>query len=154
MSFLFSPQFILVLCEGNHCRSPIAEGLLRAELGPGIRIESAGLAAMEGSPPHPEAIRLMAEHGIDISGCRSRTVTPPLALEADLILVMDEAQKNWCGALVPSARGRIQLLGCWMPPGGREVADPFGREPEAFLAAFDQIRQSAMAWRSHLSLVS
>ena len=151
MSKLFSPKFILVLCEGNHCRSPIAEGLLRSELGPGIRVESAGLAAREGIPPHPEATRLMAGLGIDIGGHRSRSVTSTLALEADLILVMDEEQKNWCAALVPSTRGRVQLLGRWLPPGSREIADPFGKEAAAFLAAFDLIRQSVGEWRSHLA---
>ena len=154
MGFPFSPGFILVLCEGNHCRSPIAEGLLRAELGPGIRVESAGLAAQEGCPPHPEAVRLMAEHGIDITGCRSRSLTPALALEADLILVMDEEQKRWCAAQVPSARGRIHLLGCWLPSGRREIADPFGRDTGAFQSAFELIRQSVVSWRSHFPLVS
>jgi protein-tyrosine phosphatase len=141
-----------VLCEGNHCRSPIAEGLFRAAL-PALRIESAGLAAKEGCPPHAEALRLMAGQGIDISACRSRQVTPALALEAELILVMDQAQKDWCGALAPSARGRIQLLGCWLPPGQREIPDPFGGEPEVFAVAFDLIQRSVAAWREHLGLV-
>ena len=150
MNAQYLPQSILVLCEGNHCRSPIAEGLLRAELGSGIRIESAGLAATEGTPPHPEAVRLMAEHGIDIRDHRSRQVTPAMALAAELILVMDEGQRTWCGSMVPSALGRIQLLGCWLPPGSRMIEDPFGREPEAFSAAFDLIRRSVRCWKKHL----
>ncbi len=149
----YSTQSVLVLCEGNHCRSPIAEALLREEFGSGIRIESAGLGAQEGRPPHAEAIRLMAEHGIDIAGCRSRQVTPAMALAAGLILVMDEEQKRWCGALVPSTRGRIHLLGCWLPPGDQEIPDPFGKEPEIFADAFDRIRRSVAAWRSHFPLV-
>jgi len=127
----------------------MAEGMLREAFGDDIRVESAGLGAQEGRPPHPEAVRLMAEHGIDIAGCRSRQVTPAMALAAGLILVMDEAQKRWCGALVPSARGRIQLLGRWLPPGDQEISDPYGKEPEAFTAAFDRIRRSVAAWRGH-----
>lgn len=154
MKSLLSPRFILVLCEGNLCRSPIAEGLLRAGLGLSIRVESAGLAAREGMPPHPEAVRLLAEHGIDIRGHRSRSLTPAMALEADLILVMDEGQKAWCGARVPATRGRIHLLGCWLPAGSQEIADPFGREPEAFMTAFKLIQRSAVAWRDHLGSLS
>lgn len=146
----FSPKSILVLCEGNHCRSPIAEGLLQAELGPGIMVESAGLGAQDGCAPHPKALQLLAERGIDLGRFRSRQVTPAMALAADLILVMDAEQKKCCEALVPSARGRIYLLGCWLPPGKREIADPFRKDPEAFTHAFDLIQQSISTWKRHL----
>jgi protein-tyrosine phosphatase len=147
----FSPKSILVLCEGNHCRSPIAEGLLKAELGSEIRVESAGLGAQEGHAPHPEAIRLMAERGIDISAFRSRQVTPAMALAADLVLVMDRTQKEWCETLVPSARGRVFLLGCWLPPGQQEIEDPYRQPSEAFPIAFQVMLQSVAAWRNHLN---
>jgi len=142
---------ILVLCEGNHCRSPIAAGLLAHLLGPGHRVESAGLAAREGCPPHPEAVRLMAALGIDISGHAGRTLTPGMALAADLILVMDRAQKDWCEGLVPSARGRVFLLGHWQTPEPVEIADPFGQPREGFLAAFEAIRHGVSGWLPHLS---
>lgn len=146
----FSPKSILVLCEGNHCRSPIAEGLLRQALGPSIQVGSAGLGALDGIPPHPEAVRLAAALGVDISDQRSRRLTPSLALGHDLILVMEQAQKDWCGALAPSARGRIFLLGAWLPPDRREIGDPFGRDPEAFREAAERIQQGVQAWRKHL----
>ena len=75
-----------------------------------------------------------------------------MALAADLILVMDRAQKDWCEGLVPSARGRVFLLGHWQTPGPVEIADPFQRRPrEAFLAAFEAIRQCVSGWLPHLS---
>ena len=147
----FSPKSILVLCEGNHCRSPIAEGLFLAELQrQGMRVESAGLGAQDGVPPHPEAVRILADRGIDISALRSRQVTPAMALAADLILVMDADQIRWCGSLAPSARGRIFLLGRWLPPERREIADPFQQGPEAFRRAFDLIREAVASWLPHL----
>jgi protein-tyrosine phosphatase len=142
---------ILVLCEGNHCRSPMAAGLLGQLLGPGHRVESAGLAAQEGCPPHPAAVRLMAARGIDIAGHAGRTVTPAMALAADLILVMDSAQKDWCERLVPSAKGRVFLLGHWQSPAPVEVADPFGQSAESFLAAFEAIQHCVSGWLPHLS---
>lgn len=92
----------------------------------------------------------MAKRSIDIAGYRSRQVTPAMALASDLILVMDSEQKKWCGALAPSARGRIYLLGAWLPPDRQEIADPYLKEPEAFLEAMELIEQSVEAWKSHL----
>jgi protein-tyrosine phosphatase len=142
---------ILVLCEGNHCRSPIAEGLLRDTLGSGYRVESAGLAAQEGCPPHPEAVRLLAARSIDISGHSGRQLTSGMALAADLILVMDRAQKDWCERLVPSVKGRVFLLGHWQGPSPLEIADPFQQAPETFLAIFEAIHLCVSGWLPHLS---
>ncbi len=61
---------ILILCTGNSCRSHLAEGILRAALGSGWRIESAG--SRPAGYVHPLAIRVLAEIGIDISGHRSK----------------------------------------------------------------------------------
>jgi protein-tyrosine phosphatase len=74
-----------------------------------------------------------------------------MALAADLILVMDRAQKDWCEELVPSARGRVFLLGHWQTPDPAEIADPFGQSREGFLAAFEAIRHCVSAWLPHLS---
>jgi arsenate reductase len=61
---------ILILCTGNSCRSHIAEGFLRAELGDLANVQSAG-SNPTGSV-HPLAIKVMAEIGIDISAHRSK----------------------------------------------------------------------------------
>ena len=61
---------ILVLCTGNSCRSHIAEGILKAELGDLFRIESAG--SNPSGYVHPLAIRVLEEIGIDISTHRSK----------------------------------------------------------------------------------
>lgn len=147
----FTPRSILVLCEGNHCRSPIAEGLLKAGLEPRIRVASAGLGAQDGYAPHSEAIRLMAERGIDITRYRSQQLTPAIALAADLILVMERTQKEWCEAMVPSTRGRVFLLGCWLPPGQQEIPDPLHKPREAFARAFENILRSVTVWNDQLS---
>ena len=65
------PPAILILCTGNSCRSHIAEGILKSELGgEGFRIESAG--SKPAGYVHPLAIRALAEIGIDISHHRSK----------------------------------------------------------------------------------
>lgn len=61
---------ILVLCTGNSCRSHLAEGILKAKLGEGFRIESAG--SKPAGYVHPLAVRALSEIGIDISDNRSK----------------------------------------------------------------------------------
>ncbi|MGA2080393.1 MAG: low molecular weight protein-tyrosine-phosphatase [Holophaga sp.] len=141
---------ILVLCEGNLCRSPIAAALLQAALGPEFTVASAGLSAREGLPAHPEAVRLASARRLDLSGHAARQLTSAMALGADLILVMDRVQKDRCEGLVPSARGRVFLLGRWRRPAPFEIADPYGRGPDAFLAAFEAIGQCVADWVPHL----
>ena len=62
---------VLILCTGNSARSQMAEGLLRHDAGDRFDVESAGTR-----PGHvrPEAIAVMKELGIDISGHRSKHV--------------------------------------------------------------------------------
>lgn len=142
---------ILILCEGNHCRGPMAEALLRSLLPPGIRVESAGLEALEGKPADEEARRLMAAQGLDISAHRGRQLTEEMALQADLILVMDLPQKAWCEQMMPSIVGRIFLLGHWRPAPGREIEDPHGMGSAAFQAASESIRESVADWLPRLA---
>lgn len=141
---------VLVLCEANHCRAPIAEGLLRAALGPSIQVASAGLRALVGMPPEPGVERLMREHGFDISGHRGRQLTPGMACEADLILVMDGTQKEWCTQLAPSARGRIFLLGHWLSAPPPDIQDPLSGGPQVLRQVYDDIQRAVAAWVPHL----
>lgn len=141
---------VLVLCEGNHCRAPMAEGLLHATLDGSVRVRSAGLDALVDAPPDPEAVRLLREQGIDIAAHRGRQVTPEMACEADLILVMDAAQKEWCTQLAPSSRGRIFLLGHWLAEPPLEIEDPYHQGPETFQRVLKDIHRAITAWMPHL----
>lgn len=142
---------MLVLCEGNHCRSPLAEALLRKALGPGLEIRSAGLEALVDHPAHTETLCLGAGLGLDLAPHRGRQLIPDLALAADLILVMDQAQKQACEALVPSVRGRVFLLGHWLAPERQEIADPIGGGPEAHRAASAHIQTAVETWLPRLA---
>jgi protein-tyrosine phosphatase len=150
MEFHLNPRSILVLCEGNHCRSPIAEALLREALGGGVTVESAGLGAQNGFGAHALAIQLMGEQGINLTSFRSRQLKPAMALKADLILVMDQNQKAWCERLAPGVRDRVFLLGHWLPPERQEIEDPFHKPNDIFFMVFQTICQAVAAWRDHL----
>src|SRR5437660_10132810 len=81
-------------CTGNVCRSPMAEGIFRQVVKDrgDYRVISAGLAAMEGQPPSAYAVQAVRELGIDISGQRSRMLTPELVQDADFIFGMTHTQ--------------------------------------------------------------
>src|SRR5512147_1802242 len=84
---------VLIVCTGNICRSPTAEGVLRhmaAKEGIGLRIESAGIGHWHvGSPPDERAQHHARGRGYDLSSLRARQVRPSDFEDFDLILAMD-----------------------------------------------------------------
>lgn len=147
-----APNFrnVLVLCEGNICRSPLAEALLREALGPQVEVHSAGMGAMVGHPAHEETQAILREANLDGSAHRGRQFTPEIALKADLILVMDRAQKEACERIAPSARGRVFLLGHWLPSEEQEIPDPIRHGPAAHRAAHARIVRALKLWLPRL----
>ena len=84
---------ILYVCLGNICRSPTAEGVLRAKAkGLDLEIDSAGTSGWhEGDPPDPRAVAEARGRGIDISGLQARRVTAQDFHDFDHILAMDRS---------------------------------------------------------------
>ena len=103
-----------MVCTGNICRSPIAEGFLRqllAERGiDDVTVESAGVSGLQGYPADAEAVRAAGEQGVDISRHKARKVRPPMLETADLVLAMTAQQKESAIRLVPSAADRTFTL--------------------------------------------
>jgi arsenate reductase len=83
---------VLILCTGNSARSQMAEGLLRHDAGDRFEVFSAGTKP---SRVRPEAITVMQELGIDISGNRSKHVNEFVGQQFDYVLtVCDNAQQT------------------------------------------------------------
>lgn len=84
---------ILMVCLGNICRSPIAEGILRHKCNQqnlNWYIDSAGTGKWHlGAAPDTRSIQVMAKHGIDISAQRARSIHSSDYEEFDLIFTMD-----------------------------------------------------------------
>jgi protein-tyrosine phosphatase len=84
---------ILVVCTGNICRSPMAEGFLRAALVERLGeaapvVSSAGTAGWDGSGAMDESIRAAQEHGVDIRAHLARKLHGAMLEDADLIVCM------------------------------------------------------------------
>lgn len=133
---------ILVLCTGNSARSQMGEGLFRAAGGDAFEVFSAGTRP---SLVRPEAIAVMAELGIDISGHRSKSVDEYAQVAMDYVVTVCDNARDNC-PLFPAGTARIH----W------SFEDPAAVEgtEEQRLAAFrrirDQIRQRVTAFYQEL----
>ncbi len=112
-----------------------------------LEVASAGTAAMIGHPPPDEAIELMAERGLDISGHRGRQITGEIARNYDLILVMERAQQQYIEANWPIFRGRVHRLG---DRRDEDISDPYSKPKEAYLESLAQIDAGVEEWSGML----
>jgi protein-tyrosine phosphatase len=141
---------ILIICIGNICRSPMAEGMMKREL-PDLEISSAGLGALVGQSADPNAIALMFEKGIDISAHRARQLENWMVAAADLVLVMDNEQKDHLVMQYPLYRGKIYRLN---EIEKYDIADPYRHELEAFREASGLIEGGVHAWVARIKTIS
>jgi protein-tyrosine phosphatase len=133
---------ILVVCEGNICRSPMAQGLLQAAL-PRVRVRSAGLGALIGMPADEVAVQLLKERSIDISEHRATQITRGMCLDADLVFVMSRAQRERVEDMYPLARGRVFRLGEYTK---QDIPDPYRKPESAFRNALLLVDESVREW--------
>jgi protein-tyrosine-phosphatase/tRNA A37 threonylcarbamoyladenosine synthetase subunit TsaC/SUA5/YrdC len=150
---------ILLVCTGNTCRSPMAETLLRAQLGerfkdrkdlfgpglpPPVVAISAGLSAYPGGAASPEAISAMHSRGLSLKDHQSRPVTQRLLKQADLILTMTASHRHAIVQRWPEAAAKTFMLS----NNGQDVADPFGGPAQVYAASAEEIERLLKPWVS------
>lgn len=130
---------ILVVCTGNICRSPMAEGLLRQRLaatreGAPIHVHSAGTHGLDGEPAAPLAVQAAAEMGVDISAHRARSLDREMVRRADLILAMEPFHREIVmRALAPGKKRKVQLMAQFDATTDTDsIEDPYQRPLAAY----------------------
>jgi protein-tyrosine phosphatase len=135
---------ILMVCLGNICRSPMAEGILRAKVeqrGLDWLVDSAGTESYHvNQPPHPFAIRTAARQGVDISALRARKFIPEDFFMFDRIYAMatdvyGEIQEIG-GSAAPMDKVRLFLDELY-PGRVRSVPDPYYGPEKGFREVYD-----------------
>jgi protein-tyrosine phosphatase len=141
---------VLIVCIGNICRSPMAEGLVAAAL-PGVQISSAGLHALSGERADPIACELMDARGVSLEKHRARQLNLDMCQRADLILVMDREQRRTVQERYLFAAGKVFRL-CEFSD--QDVPDPYRAGRSAFQQSLALIDSGAQQWVKRISRVS
>ena len=142
---------VLFVCLGNICRSPLAEGALRAEaarLGLELVVDSAGTGDWHaGEPPDERAQRTALRNGVDISGLRARQVRGEDFHRFTHLIALDHDNlANLRQLAPPDATAELSLLLDHVP--GREgqaVADPWFGDEAGFDATWADVSAGARA---------
>ena len=120
---------VLMVCLGNICRSPLAEGILQNKVdAKKVFVDSAGTAGYHvGSFPDERSIAVAEKYGLDISHQRSRKLTALDLKEFDHIFVMDHSNYRNTMALAQNEKEKqkVQLLCATAELGEEEVPDPY-----------------------------
>ena len=144
---------ILFVCLGNICRSPAAEGVMRAlaaEGGVALSLDSAGTGAWHaGNPPDPRMRAAAAARGRPIDDLRARQATPDDFLKFDRIIAMDRSNLADLRRIAPASGGAALSL---MLSHGRhaetEVPDPYYGGEDGFEHVLDLLEHACAAcWR-------
>lgn len=140
---------ILTVCLGNICRSPAAEGILRAKLieagwedGVDFEVDSAGTGAWHvGESPDTRSQQVCQRYDLDISGQRARKLTLQDGKVFDFILGMDESNLNNVKSIIPKAEHHKVALFDVI-----EVNDPYYSAHDGFEIMYQQLEVAAGRW--------
>lgn len=141
---------ILMVCLGNICRSPLAEGVLRHRLNAAgithVEVDSAGTSGHHsGENPDPRSVRNAKKNGVDISMLVSRKFSAADFDRFDRIYVMDQSNYNNVMALArnDAHRKKVELfLNVSSPGRNKAVPDPWYGGEEGFQQVFDLIDEA------------
>ena len=140
---------VLMVCLGNICRSPLAEGILRHKLKQrnlDVEVDSAGTAAYHtGEPPDLRSIETALKHGIDIRRQRARKFNSQDFKRFDRIYAMDRS--NYADLLAratePADQEKVDLILNLVKPGiNAEVPDPYYGGRDGFSKVFQMLDQA------------
>jgi protein-tyrosine phosphatase len=145
------PIRVLMVCTGNICRSPTAEGVLRRKLAEAgladkVEVESAGTVDYHvGAPPDHRAQQSALRRGYDLSRQRARQLRANDFERFDLLLAMDSDHLDRMVDMCPGPLvAKVRLLMDYSParPRGTSVPDPYYGAPAGFERVLDMVEEA------------
>jgi len=141
-----APGHILVVCTGNICRSPMAEGLLKHALAGqpeplrSLQVLSAGVAARTGDPISENSVIALKKAGIDISGLQAQALTQELLDDALAVFGMTESHLAIIHMRARPAPKELHLFRSFLSPSaGQDIGDPYGGPLKVYEASRDEM---------------
>ncbi len=136
-----------MVCLGNICRSPLAEGILQSKLPKDkFFVDSAGTGNWHvGQGPDKRSVLTAKNRGLDISCQVARQLKPSDFEEFDHIFVMDASNYKDVTALAPDdkAKTKVQLMMDALYPGqNMDVPDPYWSEQDGFDKVYDMLDEA------------
>ncbi len=140
---------VLMVCLGNICRSPLAEGILQSKVNPeAVFVDSAGTGGYHiGNPPDPRSIAVARKYGLDIEKQRCRIFQTSDFQKFDVIYVMDKSNYDNVVALAKNdtESEKVKLLLEEVDLPEKQVPDPYYDEEDGFEQVYHLIDQACDA---------
>lgn len=131
-----------MVCLGNICRSPLAQGILESKVDPNkIKVDSAGTAAYHiGNSPDPRSISIAKKHGIDLTSQCARQFNSRDFTNFSKIFVMDHANYK---AVIAQAQTKeeIEKVSLILKD-NKEVPDPYYGGEEGFQNCYELLDEA------------
>lgn len=142
---------ILMVCLGNYCRSPLAEGILKSKFkNSNIEVDSAGTSGWHvGSRPHHQSVKVAKQHGIDISNQLGRKLVSEDLDYFTHIYAMDRTNYrniiNMCRSETQKSKVKMIL------ENGKSIPDPYGQSDQMFLKSYRLLDQACQSVADQLT---
>jgi protein-tyrosine phosphatase len=138
---------ILMVCLGNICRSPLAEGILQSKVSKeSVFVDSAGTAAYHvGNSPDKRSIAVAEKYGIDITKQQARKFTPQDFLDFDIIYAMDKNNYQNIISLASSDKALVKvkmILNETQAGRNFSVPDPYYGENTGFEEVYKMLNEA------------
>jgi len=147
---------ILMVCLGNICRSPLAEGILQSKVDNNLFVvDSAGTSSYHiGNKPDPRSIAIAKKKGIDITQQQARQFVKQDFLDFDIIYAMDNSNYNNIIALAENDKQKSKvnlILNESYPEQNLDVPDPYYGGDKGFETVFNMLDDACNKIKLRLS---